>query len=111
MRLKSDSNCFCFSSMPHCVSPCDISIQEIELFMSDADKSNATFFPKFVTYVVLPAEWCCHVSLLFYSQICDQISSRDCSRGRGQVIFMYCKRFGVFLTLLAAGLDPMSIRV
>ena len=65
-------------------------VQEIELFMSEADKSNHTFFPKSVppeaSRCVIPYSFAL-VTHCFRAQI----SPRHCARGRGQVLLLLCK--------------------
>ena len=65
-------------------------VQEIELFMSEADKINRTFFPKSVppeaSRCVIPYSFAL-VTHCFRAQI----SPRHCARGRGQVLLLLCK--------------------
>ena len=65
-------------------------VQEIELFMSEADKSNRTFFPKLAppeaSRCVMPYSFAL-VTHCFRAQI----SARHCAGGRGQVLLLLCK--------------------
>ena len=65
-------------------------VQEIELFMSEADKSNRTFFPK-----LAPPEasrWVMPYSFALVTHCFRaQISARHCAGGRGQVLLLLCK--------------------
>jgi hypothetical protein len=65
-------------------------VQEIELFMSEADKSNRTFFPTLV-----PPEASRCVILYSFASVTfrAQISPRHCPRGRGQVLLLLCNCF------------------
>jgi hypothetical protein len=65
-------------------------VQEIELFMSEADKSNRTFFPKLAppeaSRCVMP-----YSVALVTRCFRPQISPRHCAGGRGQVLLLLCK--------------------
>jgi hypothetical protein len=65
-------------------------VQEIELFMSEADKINRTFFPKSV-----PPEASRRAMSYSFALVTRcfraQISARHCARGRSQVLLLLCK--------------------